>query len=270
MIRSNDASTSLVAAVDLDGSIVTSIREELGEGVKIELCASPRELASLVRGGRLTGVIVGSWQRPVEELVDLVQAVRVECPDTSVWLACDQSAPRLTCIPRLVRAGVDELLLLHRSLPIGEQVRGLLGVEDQTATASFVWRKVRVHLNSRISPAVHLCLVQALGRASVQDLARGLRCSPRTLQYRIAKGGDLTPRQLVSWCRLLMAARMLDEGKRTVEQVALRLQFDSGAGLRNMLKRYTGYTAHDLRRLGGLDTVIALLVRRVETRVDDI
>jgi hypothetical protein len=49
----------------------------------------------------------------------------------------------------------------------------------------------------------------------------------------------------------------MEEGGRTLEQVALRLEFPGAAALRNMLARYTGLTPREVREGGGVRAVLA-------------
>jgi transcriptional regulator GlxA family with amidase domain len=64
---------------------------------------------------------------------------------------------------------------------------------------------------------------------------------------------------MIQWCRLLIAARMLEDPGRAVEHVALLLDFPSGASLRNMLKRYTGLRPLEIRENGGMRCVLHIL-----------
>jgi transcriptional regulator GlxA family with amidase domain len=49
---------------------------------------------------------------------------------------------------------------------------------------------------------------------------------------------------------------MLEDPARSVEQIALLLDFSSAASLRNMLKRYTGLSPREVRENGGLRCVL--------------
>ena len=79
----------------------------------------------------------------------------------------------------------------------------------------------------------------------------------KTLVNRLAAAGCPTPRVLRTWCRLFVASRLLEEPGRTVESIALQLDFETTTGLRNALKRYTGLQASALRHAGGLTYVLA-------------
>jgi len=88
----------------------------------------------------------------------------------------------------------------------------------------------------------------------------------KTLAARLARAGMPTPLALIGWCRLLAAARAMEEGGRTLEQVALRLEFPGAAALRNMLARYTGLSPREVRRRGGVQSVIAAFRRTLTAR----
>ena len=55
---------------------------------------------------------------------------------------------------------------------------------------------------------------------------------------------------------------------RTVERIALQLDFASDTALRNMIKRYTGMRAQDLRHSDGASVVLAHLTRALAAHRD--
>ena len=59
------------------------------------------------------------------------------------------------------------------------------------------------------------------------------------------------------------AARLLDDPGRTIEQVALKLDFPSGAALRNMFKRYTGLRTTEVRENGGVRCLVHTFKREL-------
>jgi methylphosphotriester-DNA--protein-cysteine methyltransferase len=60
------------------------------------------------------------------------------------------------------------------------------------------------------------------------------------------------PSELLVWCRLLLVSHLLATTVRTVESVAMELEFPSDTALRNTIKRYTGMRASEVRERGGL------------------
>ncbi len=86
----------------------------------------------------------------------------------------------------------------------------------------------------------------------MEDVANALGVHRKTLVDRLKAAQLPSPRAIIGWCRLLVAARVLDDPGRTVEQVALMLDFPSGTALRNMCKRYTGLRTGEVRQNGGV------------------
>jgi transcriptional regulator GlxA family with amidase domain len=81
----------------------------------------------------------------------------------------------------------------------------------------------------------------------------------RTLAYRLQRAGSPSAAALISWSRLLVAAEMLVDERRSVEATALALGFASGSALRGMLQRYAYVTPRELRARGGLQYLLARL-----------
>jgi transcriptional regulator GlxA family with amidase domain len=91
---------------------------------------------------------------------------------------------------------------------------------------------------------------------TVADAAAALGVHRKTLVDRLATAQLPTPSAMIAWCRLTLAAQMLEDPARSVEQIALLLDFSSAASLRNMLKRYTGLSPREVRENGGLRCVL--------------
>lgn len=116
-----------------------------------------------------------------------------------------------------------------------------------------------------VPPGVHGWLGAALLDPSppgtVPELARGARCSPRTLRRSLSAAGLPSPEQVLAWRRLLHAARLLGDG-RTADSVARALAFSSGSALRKSLKALTGLRPRDIAGPGGVRRVGALFLAR--------
>jgi AraC-like DNA-binding protein len=68
---------------------------------------------------------------------------------------------------------------------------------------------------------------------------------------------------LLTWGRLIVAARMLEDPHRTADRVAANLGFPSGSAFRNVCQRYLHSTPGDIRRRGGAAFVVRALLRQV-------
>jgi AraC-like DNA-binding protein len=95
------------------------------------------------------------------------------------------------------------------------------------------------------------------------DLASHCGCSVRTLERYLGDAGLPAPGTLIGWCRILHAARLLDDTGRSLENAAAALGFCGGAALRKSLRRLTGLTPSELRRLGGAAYLAELFFTKV-------
>jgi AraC-like DNA-binding protein len=89
---------------------------------------------------------------------------------------------------------------------------------------------------------VGLCTMRAARTLSVHDVAHTMGTSKRSLHRQLRTLGLPTPESTISWCRLFVATYLFALKQEPVDHVAGALGYYSGAGLRNMLRRYTGYT----------------------------
>ena len=74
------------------------------------------------------------------------------------------------------------------------------------------------------------------------------------------------PQELLAWCRLGVVGYLLGTTSLSVESIAQQLDFPSDTALRNLVKRYTGLRATEIRERGGLPCVIGALKDELERR----
>lgn len=68
--------------------------------------------------------------------------------------------------------------------------------------------------------------------------------------------------QLITWCRLFQASFLLEEPGKTIEKVALGLEFPSANAFRNQLRRYAGIAPSELRGPAAVDTLLGIFLDR--------
>lgn len=90
----------------------------------------------------------------------------------------------------------------------------------------------------------------------VSELADALGYNRRTLLNHCTSAGYPPPHELLAWCRLAVVGELLTSTTRTIESIALQLDFPSDTALRNMIKRYTGLRASDVRAQGGMRSIL--------------
>lgn len=87
------------------------------------------------------------------------------------------------------------------------------------------------------------------------DLARALHISERTLLRRCEGLSLPGPRKLLAWMRLLLAAELVEDTRRSVEHIALACGYSSGTGLRRQSRELVGVSFTTLRNGRGFDDV---------------
>jgi AraC-like DNA-binding protein len=83
-----------------------------------------------------------------------------------------------------------------------------------------------------------------------EDLARSFHITSRTLSRWCRRAALPPPRRLLGWMRVLLAAELLDDSGRTVQNVAYACGYSSDTTLRQALRGFVGVTPTDLRQNG--------------------
>lgn len=159
------------------------------------------------------------------------------------------------------RMGMDALIVADQD----DAPRQLLARIERAESRS-LGGEVRLALGEvdpSVRDAVLLVITRAHERLSPAGLARLLALPRRTVSQRLAAAGYPPPRRLLTWGRLIVAARMLEDPHRTADRVAANLGFPSGSAFRNVCQRYLHSTPGDIRRRGGAAFVVRALLRQV-------
>lgn len=114
-------------------------------------------------------------------------------------------------------------------------------------------------------PIFMAALEHAAEAMDVERLAASFGITRRTLFNRLVHSGLPKPRSFIIWCRLLVAGSLLDERGRTLDSVALLLNFSTPANLGASLRRYVGATITQLRR-GEVSPVVEAEFARIVHR----
>ena len=109
--------------------------------------------------------------------------------------------------------------------------------------------------------AIHALLWSRHPIVTVGRLSDLLGLHERTLRKRFQKEQLPNPQWLIGWSRLLVAAWMLSDQSRTVDDVSRVLDYSTPSSFRGTFKRYTGTTASEARVADPIG-VVALAMRR--------
>ncbi len=227
-----------------------------GWATSVECVAQIGDVRGRVAAGDVRVLVVGprdASDRPAEPLV---ADMRREHPSVTIVAYCASIAGSSDAIVGLIRAGAHALVI--RGVDDERHAfRAALRSAEQRCAATLVFERIRDQLPPAVAPLVALYLRADGVPPTVAEAATLLGVHRKTLVNRLAAAGCPTPRALRTWCRLFVAGRLLEEPGRTVESIALQLEFDSTTGLRNAIKRYTGHGASAVRAAGGLAHLLA-------------
>ena len=162
-------------------------------------------------------------------------------------------------------AGAHELLF-HGIDDSGVALRGILTSASQACAATQVMRAISSDVPAALLPLFEFCLAYPERATSVQAVAHVLGVHRKTLVNYCAQASLPPPGAILAWCRLLLVGHFLETPGRTVEGIALRVEFASATALRNMLRRYTGLRPQQVRERGGLRCIVAAFRRTLAER----
>jgi AraC-like DNA-binding protein len=219
-------------------------------------CVSVEDLRTRLRAGGVRSLVLEARDRNGMTTVPLVAEIVRDYPGVSILVYCDQSRTPPSEVVGMVRAGAHNYVM-HGMDDERNALRLALQAAEQVSAADFVLDALRDDIPPLARPLLELFLRGADGPIPVMEAAKQLGVHRKTLRNRMDAAGFPAPTELRAWCRLFLAARLLDEPSRSVEGVADQLEFPSASALRNLLKRRTGLAPYALRAAGGLRFLLA-------------
>lgn len=179
---------------------------------------------------------------PAPELRELLQRL----PSASIVAALSVTVDRARDVTLLDDWGVAGIISIgHDDTPSAVQLR------LRETCALPVKRFLVSILPPTTAPDAYALVLSAAettcAGGTVADLAAALGASPSTLLRRTEEAGLPTPRTLIHWMRVLLAAMLLDEPERGIDEIARASGYASPADLRRALQRHLQATPGELR-----------------------
>jgi AraC-like DNA-binding protein len=162
---------------------------------------------------------------------------------------------------RLGQYAISELLTADPDLRV-EHVDGALLRAHNDSVISRIWRSAALNLPETYTTILRRALRLAHRPLSAVQLADSAQMHERTLRKYCRRHHMPSPGEIVAWARLLVAAYYLDEGSRSIKNVADHLDFPTTDALRKQIARYTSQSVTALRNRGALDSVARLMERQ--------
>jgi AraC-like DNA-binding protein len=245
----------IVAVLVREMAARARIQDALRGYAAVRTCDQQDELIALVTEGLVGVVVVDVRDRTGAPTIAMVRTIRDGFPSVPVVAYCALTPDSSRDILALARAGVNDLILRGVD-DVGVALRSVIATAQEHCGAKHVLETIAPLVPPSVVPFLRYSLEHARQAVTVADAASALGVHRKTLVDRLATAGLPTPSAMIAWCRLTLAAQMLEDPARSVEQIALLLDFSSGASLRNMLKRYTGLSPREVRENGGLRCVL--------------
>ncbi len=250
LVRAADARARVAAGV-LDGFAVCH-------------CTSVNDLHAATRLGDLALVVIDAVDATGGSMASAITSIRHGFPTIPILAYCTLSRAASAVVLDVARAGVTGLVFQGV-----DDERHAMREAIRAARHGSVTQRVYAEMAPCLPSTLHALLRYAIGRRadapSVDDAARALGVDRKTLFNWLRPCGQVGPREFINWIRLSIAVGMLEDPRRTAEQVALELGFASGAAFRNMLQRYAAASCSDMRGADGLPMMLAQFKSRLTT-----
>jgi len=208
----------------------------------------------------ILALLVEPRDRDHRQVAGAVCALRQRLPTLPIIGYCRIGHEHSAAIRELAVAGVHELVFRGVD-DSGGMLRSVLSSAAHATVADAILGELLPLIPAPLHAFIRFCLTSPQHAHSVGAVAGALGINRKTLVNYCARANLPSPGRLLSWCRLLLAAQYLATTTRTVERIALQLDFASDTALRNMIKRYTGMRAQELRHRDGASVVLAHLTR---------
>lgn len=254
LMRERDAAARLADA--LRGGAPPGAERAAPPRAALRVVTRVAELRDALAARPYTLVVVEPRDADGVHTEEVVRALRARHPEVPVVGQVAARPGMSADVLALARAGVHELVVTGID-DVAHVLRSTLARAARRSTAERVLADVMPLVPLAALPVLRYCLEHASAAPDVPALARALGVSRQTLAARMRAAGLPGPRALSIWCRLLLAAELLTGEGRTVDQVALTLDFASANAFRNLLRRYADLGPGDLRRDRGAGLRVA-------------
>ncbi len=252
----------IVAALVKDPVSRARLTDALRGEATVRNCERLIEILALVEQGLATIVVLDHRDYDGNAALPMVRRLRDEFPSVPVVMYLPMAAVASGAVMDYARAGVSQLVFQGMD-DFKTSLRSAVDAALDQVSAGAVATDLEPINPATIVPFLRYCLEHARRNITVEEVAAAMGVHRKTLVDRLKAARLPSPRAMIGWSRLLMAARLLDDPGRTIEQVALKLDFPSGTALRNMVKRYTGLRTTEVRENGGVRCLLHAFKREL-------
>lgn len=235
-----------VVALVFGRDVQARLHEALEERAELCVVFTCHELYEAVATGRISAVVAELRDSNGTLTAETIRRLRHEYPTVPVLAYCVASQPHAADLLAVAQAGVTGLLLrgIDDARPA---LHSALEAAEDACVARLAFANLAPFVNPQARPIVEYCLAHARHALTVDTVSRALGMHRKTLGARLSHSHLPPPQAVIGWCRLVLAARLMEDVGRPLERIAIELNYPSSAALRNMLARYTGLKIADVR-----------------------
>lgn len=212
-------------------------------------CADDVELLVAVSSGRVALTVVEAGGGSNAAALLALRRLREGFPKHPVIAWCDVRAIESHELLEIARAGVQDLIR-HDLDELRHVFARIVASATQRAISYRILEELGDVVPHRLHPLLSYVLEHSDEHLDRNGVAAVFGLSRRTLQNRLTDARLPPLRPFLTWCRLLVAAALLEEPGHTLDSVAAQLDFYDGANLAVTLRRYTGANITRLRARG--------------------
>ncbi|MEP6620205.1 MAG: helix-turn-helix domain-containing protein [bacterium] len=224
-------------------------------------CTSTEDVVDEFRAGRASALVIDGPSIAPSDTNRLLERVRVARPRAVICLYIGLMPGEVRAALSAMQAGANDVILVgHDDLSIAPRIAGLICRHPDVGDR--VLQRVGTDITDSARQVIRYCLRNGHTEMSVTEVADSLGVSRGTLLNRLTNLG-LAPRELIGWCRTLVAADALDAPHASLKTVAAALEFPSPAAMRNRIARYTNRRVTDLRTTGAFTLALELFAERL-------
>jgi len=191
-----------------------------------------------------------------------LRALLEEHPSATVVAAFPVEPEHADALRTLLAWGVADVIALGREDSEAALARRIAAVQART-----VHRLLRRALPRGVPGRARALLTTAAETVAAggqaPELAAALGVNERTVPRWFARADLPPPRRLMAWLRLLLAAELLDDSRRTVAQVARACGYASEVSLKAAMRQFMGAPPSELRERGAFATAARAFAREL-------
>ncbi len=212
-------------------------------------CADDIELLMAVSSGRVALTVVEAGGGSNAAALLALRRLREDFPKHPVVAWCDVRTIESHVLLEIARAGVQDLVR-HDFDELRHVFARIVASATQRAISFRILDELADVVPARLHPLLSYALEHSDEHLDRDGVAAVFGLSRRTLQNRLTEAQLPALRPFLTWCRLLVAAALLDEPGHTLDSVAAQLDFHDGGNLGTALRRYTTVNITQLRVRG--------------------